>query len=664
MKKVLVCLFTLTLMSLSAWAGTWTAGNVTVTLEGTTLTLSPIPGTDGVMEDLTQAETLWRTVGNRGNIHSIIVEKGVTNIGAYAFYYCLDITSMEIPVSVTRFGSRAFYSSNGTPVIYYEGTPNEWANIDFTDAYSHPFYGDASAARHMYFYGQKDTETVIIVFTPGITTIKQYAFYYANNITDVNIPHSVTNIGAQAFLHCPKLCRIYVLNTKAPTTGTDVFTGMKHNTTLNSSSWLYLPVGANSSTSAPGFKRKPWYDSDNSGDGASCIGYYGTDISGTTSSFGITNSKVYPTSGTVDGISWSIDNDGVLTLNGTGAITTSFVTSTGNAALYPWWRWHNLITKVVIKGGITGLSNALSRFDALVEIEIQQGTIPTSSSSVPTSSYYILNDQITVRIPIALIDDDRLNVAPWSNMKVTISETAVIEEDVNNLDFLTALHDKLSAPFDMQLIRSVSNAYYNTFCSPIDLDAETVEATFGAGTQIHELASTSYDEEANELTLEFADSQNYMEAGVPYLFKPANSVSNPTFTDVDPTAVATAEGEVNASHVTFFGTLEPVEVTSSQIDAKNFIFLLANNQLTWANGGTLKAMRAYWLLKDGVPSRALSRRPIMRIGQSAQGIEEVSGDWRQETGDGKQVTGRKVLRDGQLIIVHEGVEYNAQGIRL
>jgi hypothetical protein len=223
------------------------------------------------------------------------------------------------------------------------------------------------------------------------------------------------------------------------------------------------------------------------------------------------------------------------------------------------------------------------------------------------------------------------------------------------MELLEAVRAYIDMPFTIQLRRSVSNAYYNTFCSPIDLTAEQVEATFGTGTLIHELASTSYDAGANELTLNFADSQDFMDAGVPYLLWPANNVVNPVFNNVDPASVADAEGAVNASHVVFRGTLEPRDVTTAEISAKNFIFLQADNHLNWANSGTLKGMRAYWLLKEGVPAHALARRPVMRIGSAATRIGEVPDNNEQCT---------KVLRDGQVIIIRDGKEYNIMGISL
>lgn len=634
MKKVLVCLLTLTLMSLSAWAGTWTSGSTTITTSGSTLTVSG----NGAMADYSYSDaTPWISDA----ITTIVIEDGVTHLGAYAFP-AENATSVTIPVSVTSIGSYAFYGCSNMTNIYYAGSPNDWASITFADYRANPFVNSSISSRKFYFNGC-NVGTQMLTFLPGLTEIKDHAFYNAK-ITDINIPGTVERIGNYA-LRCSVSGTVCINRTTPPTTGTSSIT-------FGGSAKIYVPSG---STSA--YNKTPWNSVSRTAQAVSgsTLGDYGANVK------------------------WSLGEDGVLTLDASGSSASKNITiDAASTTKMPWYYFRRLVYKIKLKGEITAINNTLHYHYGISEIVLDQNTIPSVSptyiatgSSTPYASLFDPCHPLTLRIKLSSLlsptQAAKLETAPWNDghWQIAIDDEVVVDENsADNLELFDAIQTHVDVPFTMRLERSVSNAYYNTFCSPIDLDAETVEATFGAGTQIHELASTSYDEEANELTLEFADSQNHMEAGVPYLFKPANSVSNPTFTDVDPTAVATAEGEVNAPHVTFFGTLEPVEVTSSQIDAKNFIFLLANNQLTWANGGTLKAMRAYWLLKDGVPSRALSRRPIMRIGQSAQGIEEVSGDWRQETGDGKQVTGRKVLRDGQLIIVHEGVEYNAQGIRL
>ena len=45
----------------------------------------------------------------RDKIKKVVIEKGVTNIGSYAFEDCSGLTSITIPNSVTRIGKYAFY---------------------------------------------------------------------------------------------------------------------------------------------------------------------------------------------------------------------------------------------------------------------------------------------------------------------------------------------------------------------------------------------------------------------------------------------------------------------------------------------------------------------------------------------------------------------------
>jgi hypothetical protein len=55
---------------------------------------------------------------NIGDITSVKIDKGVTSIGAYAFYACSEITSITIPDSVTSIGSMAIYGCDNLTTIY------------------------------------------------------------------------------------------------------------------------------------------------------------------------------------------------------------------------------------------------------------------------------------------------------------------------------------------------------------------------------------------------------------------------------------------------------------------------------------------------------------------------------------------------------------------
>ena len=254
-------------------------GEVTHSLSGKTLTISYSGSGSTEMQDYddftsgtNKRPTAWST------ITSVIIEEGVTAIGSYAFDDCLDLVSVTIPASMKVMKTAAFQGCSGVQEVHAT-TPNDWAGIEFQTRTatngkvycdSHPFGVSLSSYTHSFFFYGQDTEVIDLVFRPGITTIKSYAFKNANKIQNVYLPNSVTSIGDYAF-DC-KIKRLYVNNTATPTTGTDAFTF------LTGSTYLYLPAGASASTST-GYKRKPWYDSGATGKGAKYIGYQGADKS-------------------------------------------------------------------------------------------------------------------------------------------------------------------------------------------------------------------------------------------------------------------------------------------------------------------------------------------------------------------------------------------------
>ena len=644
-------------------------GEVTHSLSGTTLTISYSGSGSTEMEDYEdfssgtkRRPTAW------SNIKTLIIEEGVTTIGAYAFDDCLNLTSVTIPASVKVMKTAAFQGCSGVLEVHAT-TPNDWAGIEFQTRTatngkvycdSHPFGVSMSSYTHSFFFYGQDSETIDLVFRPGITTIKSYAFKNANKIENVYLPNSVASIGDYAF-DC-KIKRLYVNNTSTPTTGTDAFTFK------TGSTYLYLPAGASASTST-GYKRKPWYDSGANGKGAKYIGYEGTDksASSTGNSFGISKSKVHPTSGTVNGVKWNLGADGVMTFTGPGTITTSFSNSTGNDALYPWWRFCNLVDKVKIVGEVNGLSNALRYLNAVTEIIIEQTTIPTATHMANGTTANICGgsinqtDNVILSIkPSSLIDANTatLNDKPWNNAKVSValSEPVVFSEEANpaDLEMFDLISTYIEEPFTLELSRTLSNAYANTFCAPVDMNADLIATTFGAGTKVYSLTTSTFNQSANTLLLEFAE-QTSIEAGNPYVIQPANTTVNPTIEGVEPASLVSAAGSVTTSNVTFYGTLTPRDVTEGEIANSSFIFLQANNTLAWAESGTLKGMRAYFILNDNVAENIKKARPIMRLGQTATAITIVGAEPQANKA-------QKIMLDGQLLIIRNGKTYNAMGM--
>lgn len=661
MKKFLLSI----LFFVFACANAWGATSYNITGSGTNLTLN-ITGT-GAMPNYDNSGTSNRVPWyiSRSSIKHVVIEDGVTSVGEYAFEGT-KVADITIPVSCTSFGIKAFANRGETPSsnnIYYKGTPNQWADITFAldGSYptSHPFYNVTAANNHIYFYDQKTSENKIIVFTEGLETINSYVFWYAGNITDLCIPHSVSLIKTKAFWYCINLASITVLNTSAPNTEEDAINHIK------SASYLYLPKNANASTIAPGFKRTPWYDSSSSGAGAQYIGSNSTDYTVSTegNNFGGSH-KVYATSGSNSDFSWELDMTGVLTLTGNGDIETNYSGSSfSNSNVLPWGRFRRMITKIIINPNdedFTDLGNVLRYHYSLDTIIVNQTTIPThsfiiSETNNTANNFDKLFDQrknVTLKIKAASLTDanvSNLAAEPWSNAKLDIqlSDNLVIsDENTNNTTLLANCSTYVEAPITLQLGRSLTNTQYNTFCSPIDLTKAQLN-----NADIRALESSSLD--GDVLTLTFSSSSlEGIEAGKPYLVKPSSAVANPTFENIDPSDLVSATENTETDFVNFIGVLAPTALTEND---KNTLFLGADNELFWpAEGsGNIKGMRAYFSIKGAARKAAKRARIVMN--------KEVTTDIETVSDERLTISGKKILRNGQLFIIRDNKTYNAQG---
>ena len=121
-----------------------------------------ISGT-GVMASWNWKGSPW--YANKDKIESVVIEDGVTSIGANAFDGCSGLTSITIPSSVTSIGEHAFYGCSGLTSI---------------------------------------------TIPSSVTSIGAYAFSGCS-VTSITIPSSVTSIGTSAFSGCSGLTRVIYL---------------------------------------------------------------------------------------------------------------------------------------------------------------------------------------------------------------------------------------------------------------------------------------------------------------------------------------------------------------------------------------------------------------------------------------------------------------------
>ena len=229
-----------------------------------------------------------------------------------------------------------------------------------------------------------------ITIPEGVTSISDGAFAYCSSLTSITIPEGVTSIGDYAFYQCRGLTNITVPKSLTGKSATKAFFGsgirsLNYQGTV--AQWLdgYTSIG-------------------NAFDG---IRVQCTDktISATASHLGWCG----------DGILWYLTNDGILTIDGTGAMTDY---ESGNA---PWKNLSSAIKSVVISEGITGIGEySFCNLKAVKTISIpdscetigdyafkgcmgiQSVDIPQKVTSIGHQAFYGCSALSTITLPVSV----------------------------------------------------------------------------------------------------------------------------------------------------------------------------------------------------------------------------------------------------------------------
>ena len=116
------------------------------------------------------------------------VEFTVVKIDKEAFYSCRELTSVEIPETVTIIGQNAFWGCSSLTSITIPSSVTTISNGAFGDCQS----------------------LTTITIPDGVTSIERSTFAYCYNLTSITIPDGVTNINESAFRDCNSLTSITI----------------------------------------------------------------------------------------------------------------------------------------------------------------------------------------------------------------------------------------------------------------------------------------------------------------------------------------------------------------------------------------------------------------------------------------------------------------------
>ncbi len=205
------------------------------------------------------------------------------------------------------------------------------------------------------------------------------------------------------------------------------------------------------------------------------------------------------------------------------------------------------------------------------------------------------------------------------------------------------------------------NGDYCTLCLPFDLSASQIA---DADCPLHGFVIKEFEKSENGAGSVdiYLNQVTSIEAGKAYFVRYAGALSDNRLTPLIFRGVkiklSSPIDEVLSDECTPHGVFNPYPLIA---DDMSTLFLSAANTLYYPSAnGTMNGFRAYIKVEAGGALSAPIRRGapirIVEHENTATGVDQVTHD---------QVTStKKVLRDGQIIIIRDSNEYNIMGIRL
>ena len=338
---------------------------------------------------------------------SVGIPEGVTSIGNQAFDNCKNLRSISVPNTVKNIGFSpfGFYQSDsgsyekidsfsvscyaGSPAHLYamnrelpcqligpstgslgdavtytlgtdgvltvsgNGKMKDYTNLDS------PFYNDNTYS----VYGPNNSFIEEVVIEDGVTSIGNYAFYRCVGIENVNISGSVKSIGSNAFKECNGLVNINIPN-GVTTIGSSAFIDC-HNCFMitvpdsvsNIGEYALGYYDSNSFTHIPNFR---------------ILCNEGSTAEEYAIENGIDHQLPFsPTGSLGENITYNLDNNGTLTISGSGAMDNY---GWGYSPLF----CNSDIKHVIVKNGITSIGDSV--FSNCTNLQSIQ--IPNSVTSI------------------------------------------------------------------------------------------------------------------------------------------------------------------------------------------------------------------------------------------------------------------------------------------
>lgn len=227
--------------------------------------------------------------------------------------------------------------------------------------------------------------------------------------------------------------------------------------------------------------------------------------------------------------------------------------------------------------------------------------------------------------------------------------------------------DEGKATHDITVTRRLQGGMCNTICLPFDVDLSSGKLTDVNDDTYNVTAYTLTsvtDATANTPTTLNFEEVTALEAGVPYLIKPdANITADLKFTGVVRENISLETGTTKVGdRITFHGVINP-----THLQDPNTLMVVANNRLALLSAeGEMLGLRAYFTIDptaiDAEELQAQAKKGQIYLSFSKSTATDVPLAPEAEQPTTPKV--EKIMRDGQIYIIRDGVTYTITGARV
>ena len=191
-----------------------------------TLTISGSGKTWDFIDEDWNATAPWYDVSLRLRIKKVVVEKGITYVGTWAFYDCSEMTSVSLPTTLETMGASVFQDCTSlTSVTIPDGVT--FISGDF-------FRGCTSLKSVTLPDSLRETGGCTFMYCTSLTSVRLPAtllsiswqmFKDCKSLTSLTIPRSVVNVKQDAFSGCTALKNVTYTGTTADWKALTIYSG-------------------------------------------------------------------------------------------------------------------------------------------------------------------------------------------------------------------------------------------------------------------------------------------------------------------------------------------------------------------------------------------------------------------------------------------------------